>query len=145
MFKEWLLNSLNLGDILPLLVGSGGMLWAIIERKNRKALLKKSQAEALISMQDSYDKFCEDMNVRYTNSLALISELEERCAMLKAKHELLRKEAITLERSLNDVKIKLVEETHKYEILKKDYENLKISHNILKEDYENLKKLTNEP
>lgn len=144
MFKEWLLNSLNLGDILPFLVGSGGMLWAIIERKNRKVLLKKSQAEALITMQDSYDKFCEDMNVRYTNSLALISELEEKCAMLKAKHELLRKESITLERSLNDVKIKLAEETHKYEILKKDYENLKISHNILKEDYENLIKSTNE-
>ena len=33
MFKEWLLNSLNLGDILPFLVGSGGILWAIIERK----------------------------------------------------------------------------------------------------------------
>ena len=40
--------------------------------------------------------------------------------------------------------MKLVEETHKYEILKKDYENLKISHNILKEDYENLIKSTNE-
>lgn len=130
----------NIISIISILFGGGGLIWAIIERKQRAANTKKYQADALQGMQTAYNQFVNDMQTRYDQATTTIEDLKKECNLLREKHEILKKESVNLERNLSEVKIQFLEEKQKYDLLKRDYEDLQKSHNILKKDYEKLKK-----
>ena len=61
--SNWI--SEHFSTILSYLLGSGGILAFVAERRKRKIELKQQDASALQTMQEAYDKFTADSLTRY--------------------------------------------------------------------------------
>jgi acyl carrier protein phosphodiesterase len=123
----------NLAIITALL--SGGLGWFFGGRQKQDIEIKKSNSDAVKSMQEVYDAFLEDFKTR-------ASELMIEIYDLKATNK-------ELQNQFNDLYIQLAKETEKslnweklHSALEKKYNDLEIKYLKLEKAFELLKKKT---
>ena len=90
IMKQWFLD--NAFSIIATIFGSGSLFAFIAEKKKRKIELKSTQANALSSMQDTYDKFVDDFTAKYDHLLREIEQLKKDVDSWKTKYQNLKKE-----------------------------------------------------
>jgi hypothetical protein len=114
---------------------SGGVGWFFGGRQKQDIEIKKSNSDAVKSMQEVYDSFLEDFKLR-------AAELMQEVADLKSNNK-------DLQNQFNDLFIQLAKETEKslnweklHSALEKKYTELEIKYLKLEKAFELLKKKT---
>lgn len=88
--KDWLLD--NIFSIVATVFGSGSFYAFITEKKKRKLELKSTQADALTSMQETYDRFVDDFTDKYDHLQKELEELKKDVNSWKSKYQNLKRE-----------------------------------------------------
>ena len=88
--KDWFLD--NIFSVIATLFGGGSFYAFITEKKKRKMELRSTQADALSSMQETYDKFVDDFTDKYNHLQKEIEGLKKDVASWKSKYQNLKQE-----------------------------------------------------
>ena len=88
--KEWILD--NVFTLLTAIFGGGSFYAFITEKKKRRIELKSTQADALSSMQETYDKFVDDFTNKYDHLQKEIEQLKKELDSWKSKYQNLKRE-----------------------------------------------------
>lgn len=85
MIKDLIIE--HIFNIVMSILGGTSLLGWVLERNKRKSEERQSQADALKSMQEAYDKFTKDFNDRYDALMADYDKVKMEIKILRAKLE----------------------------------------------------------
>lgn len=88
--KQWLLD--NSLPLITTIIGGTSFIGYIQERKKRKIEEKALSADALMKMQEAYDRFAEHSNTNYKELLIKYQELTSKYAILEKRYENIERE-----------------------------------------------------
>ncbi|CAH56674.1 hypothetical protein PHG11b_47 [Flavobacterium phage 11b] len=128
----------NLAIIIAML--SGGLGWFFGGRQKQDIEIKKSNSDAVKSMQEVYDAFLEDFKHRAEELMLEVADLKAHNKDLQKQfNDIYIQYAKETEKSLNWEKLH-TELAKKYNELELNYERLKDEHDKLKKAFETYKK-----
>tara|TARA_B100001063_G_C16262628_1_gene310660 strand:- start:124 stop:417 length:294 start_codon:yes stop_codon:yes gene_type:complete len=88
--EQWFLD--NAFSLVATIFGGGSFYAFITEKKKRRIELKSTQADALSSMQETYDKFVDDFTNKYDHLQKEIEQLKKELDSWKSKYQNLKRE-----------------------------------------------------
>jgi lipopolysaccharide biosynthesis regulator YciM len=128
----------NLAIITAML--SGGVGWFFGGRQKQDIEIKKSNSDAVQSMQQVYDTFLEDFKQRVADLMMEVVQVKKQNVELQAQfNDIYIQYSKEAEKSLNWERLH-TELAKKYNALELNYESLKSAHDKLKSAFETYKK-----
>jgi predicted RNase H-like nuclease (RuvC/YqgF family) len=143
MNKGQLMNTMNFlienAAIITSLLG-GGLGWFLGGRQKQDIEIKKSNSDAVQSMQQVYDTFLEDFKQRVADLMIEVADVKKHNKELQTQfNDIYIQYSKEAEKSLNWERLH-TELAKKYNALELNYESLKSAHDKLKSAFETYKK-----